>query len=176
MDGRACQTRPHTRGAESGHLTSEGDVGFHPPLSASSLLSYSGSLVLSPWASSVSHARSHVSAIAREWELEHLAGDIELIVSELVTNAYEATMKLPEPQVLVLRTFVNASALHVEVWDASPEMPKLQDPTEDLPGGRGLVIVEALSTCWGAHYGPRGGKCVWVQFARLVRQYETQGG
>jgi len=77
-------------------------------------------------------------------------------VSELVTNAYEATMKLPEPQVLVLRTFVNASALHIEVWDASPGMPKLQDPTDDLPGGRGLVIVEALSTCWGAHYGPQG--------------------
>jgi hypothetical protein len=52
----------------------------------------------------------------------------------------------------------------VLVWDASPLPPVLVDASEDAETGRGLLLVQALSTRWGWHFPPGlGGKVVWAQ-------------
>lgn len=51
----------------------------------------------------------------------------------------------------------------VLVWDASPLPPVLMGASEDAETGRGLLLVEALSTRKGWHFPPGlGGKVVWV--------------
>ena len=54
----------------------------------------------------------------------------------------------------------------VFVWDASPRPPaQAADPGADAEGGRGLLLVEALSERWG-HFGYDGdGKVVWALLA-----------
>jgi hypothetical protein len=50
------------------------------------------------------------------------------------------------------------------VWDASPQQPAPRAmTTDDSDGGRGLLLVEALSTRWG-WYPPAGlpGKVTWA--------------
>ena len=51
----------------------------------------------------------------------------------------------------------------VFVWDASPRPPaQAADPGADAEGGRGLLLVEALSERWG-HFSYGGdGKVVWA--------------
>jgi hypothetical protein len=49
----------------------------------------------------------------------------------------------------------------IRVWDASPHMPVRRDAGPDDEAGRGLLLVDALSTGWGA-YQQDDGKVVWV--------------
>ncbi|MFJ2575818.1 ATP-binding protein [Kitasatospora aureofaciens] len=55
----------------------------------------------------------------------------------------------------------------VEVSDASPDLPVPRHPAPDDESGRGLELVAALATSWGAH--SRGeryiGKTVWFTLA-----------
>jgi hypothetical protein len=54
----------------------------------------------------------------------------------------------------------------IAVWDGIPQPPVHRDATEDAETGRGLLLVEALSTRWGWHFPPGlGGKVVWAQAA-----------
>jgi hypothetical protein len=51
----------------------------------------------------------------------------------------------------------------VLVWDGDPRQPARADPTMDDEAGRGLLLVESLSTRWGWHgAGELGGKVVWA--------------
>ena len=52
----------------------------------------------------------------------------------------------------------------VRVRDDSPAMPEQRSVTADAVGGRGLVIVDALSLEWGA-YPVAGGKVTWASIA-----------
>jgi hypothetical protein len=54
-----------------------------------------------------------------------------------------------------------ATTLVLHVWDASPQMPAVQDVAADDDHGRGLFLVETLSKDWGS-YHKAGGKVVWV--------------
>jgi hypothetical protein len=47
--------------------------------------------------------------------------------------------------------------------DASDKRPVRQLADPDLERGRGLLIVESLSTRWGTYPGQSGGKVVWAQ-------------
>jgi anti-sigma regulatory factor (Ser/Thr protein kinase) len=112
-------------------------------------------------------ARGHVRSVAREWGLPELAHTAELLVSELVTNAIRASQRLDVradlPAAPVVRIWVTSDGLSlaIRVWDASSEMPVRRNGAPDETGGRGLMIVEALSKEWGA-YQQDGGKVVWV--------------
>lgn len=102
--------------------------------------------------------------LARRTVRENLAGspsetaaDIELIVSELVTNA---VLHGAAPVALILRTA--PGVISIEVCDGSPGQPAI--PTEDTRrphAGRGLMIVDGLSDHWGWRLQPPG-KCVWA--------------
>jgi hypothetical protein len=50
----------------------------------------------------------------------------------------------------------------VHVWDASPDIPVLQDTAPDEEDGRGLMLVEALSKDRGVDRTADGGKFVWA--------------
>jgi anti-sigma regulatory factor (Ser/Thr protein kinase) len=108
-------------------------------------------------------ARGHVRSVAREWGLTELAEIAELLVSELVTNAVQASARLRtiEPPVILLWVISDGVSLVLHVWDASPEMPVRVDPGELEDGGRGLLLVETLSKDHGVYRKAGGGKVVW---------------
>ena len=110
--------------------------------------------------SAVPCARKHARQVVMEWGLPALADTIELIVSELVTNAIRAAETLMTPVVrLWLVSDHNCVVIHV--WDGSDEMPARLNADPDSERGRGLLLVETLSRDWGCYRKPSG-KVVWV--------------
>jgi len=101
--------------------------------------------------SAVPCARLHARQVLWEWGLNHLAETVELLVSELVTNAVQAMAGRDRPASIRLQLSSNTMRVLIEVWDADPRPPVLQalgeDNTSDASaeGGRGLLLVGALS-------------------------------
>jgi anti-sigma regulatory factor (Ser/Thr protein kinase) len=91
--------------------------------------------------------------------------DVVLCVSELVTNAV-----LHARTAGVLRLFVGADGVRIEVDDESPAPPRLSTEHR-VAGGRGLHIVDQLAASWG-HASRPGGKTVWaeVRTAHQIRE------
>jgi Histidine kinase-like ATPase domain len=111
--------------------------------------------------------RGHVRAVAYEWGLAGLADTAELLVSEISTNAVQASQRLRTRADLavvpVIRLWVTSDGVSIviHVWDASDEMPVVKDVAADDENGRGLMLVAALGKDWGA-YRKTEGKVVWV--------------
>src|SRR5947208_14718466 len=90
------------------------------------------SLVLGALASAVACARLHARNVMYEWNLSSVADGVELVVSELVTNAVRASTdpdgrpkydaKTGLPRVGVRLSSVPEYVL-IEVWDQDPHMP-----------------------------------------------------
>jgi anti-sigma regulatory factor (Ser/Thr protein kinase) len=138
-----------------------------PLRTAGSVLPLQSHLELAALPTAPACARGHVRSVAREWGLSALADDAELLTSELVTNAVQAGERLKGRADLsivpVVRLWLvcDRLSLVIHVWDSSDEMPIRQSATPNEPGGRGLVLLEALSQDWGA-YRKADGKVVWV--------------
>ena len=116
---------------------------------------------LGPLPTSVPCARYHARQIIWEWRLTPLTETVELVVDELVTNAVCASRDLDWPSPVRMWLLSDRASVLVLVWDANPEPPVLADPEDDAESGRGLVLVEALSTRWDWYAGPGpGGKLV----------------
>jgi anti-sigma regulatory factor (Ser/Thr protein kinase) len=99
-------------------------------------------------------------AEARSYVRGHLpVGDVadavELMVSELVTNAVVHARSGVEMTLEEL-----SDRTRVEVCDDSARLPETRDPTE--AGGRGLLVVEALADRWGVQRLD-GGKAIWFE-------------
>jgi anti-sigma regulatory factor (Ser/Thr protein kinase) len=101
---------------------------------------------------------------------EDTATTTELLVSELVTNAVRFAGN-PAPA-LRYSERANASlislsirhfheSLLIEVYDTDSNPPVRSRADEDAEGGRGLMLVEALSKEWSYFFPPRGGKVVY---------------
>lgn len=105
-------------------------------------------------------------AQARRWTLAELAAmyadvgeaslDIQTVVSELVTNAVRAECDRVSLAIDGHHTYVR-----VATTDDAPGLPVKRDPPPDSGRGRGLVVVDALSTRWGVESGSEG-KTVWA--------------
>jgi serine/threonine-protein kinase RsbW len=123
-------------------------------------------LELSPLDSSVPSFRLHARAVLHEWGLAALAGEAELVVSELTTNAVRAAAGITTPDgppTVRLRITEQAQGVRIEVWDGNNDMPEPGPPgPHDREGGRGLLIVAALATRHGACATAGGGKCAWA--------------
>jgi anti-sigma regulatory factor (Ser/Thr protein kinase) len=121
----------------------------------------------------VGQARSYSRWVLGTWRLESMADTVELLVSELVTNAIDATGITDEepdygrlvgkvkPIYLCLSAL--AETLKIEVWDASSTPPLKRVATDEDEGGRGLVLVQAMSKEWGCEVLDTGGKIVWCE-------------
>jgi anti-sigma regulatory factor (Ser/Thr protein kinase) len=121
-------------------------------------------------------ARLHARHVLSDWGLRDQADNVELIVSELVTNAAQASLT-PDGRPLYfgdggldtvyLRLSSDLAWTLVEVWDQHLGTPDLTLPDVDDESGRGLMIVAALSERWGwdmTHHG--SGKMVWALVGR----------
>jgi two-component sensor histidine kinase len=83
----------------------------------------------------------------------------ELLASELVTNA----VTHGRGEVTVVMEFDN-DGLAVTVSDDEPAMPEVAAAPAAAQGGRGLRLVEVLSSAWGVKPDRRGrGKGVWFR-------------
>ncbi|MGW9323351.1 SpoIIE family protein phosphatase [Streptomyces koyangensis] len=107
---------------------------------------------------SVGRAREQARTQLESWGLDALVDTVELLVSELVTNALrygEGEIRL---RLLLDRTLV------CEVWDAGLVQPRRRRARDTDEGGRGLQLVGLLSASWGSRRTPRG-KTVWFELA-----------
>jgi anti-sigma regulatory factor (Ser/Thr protein kinase) len=87
--------------------------------------------------------------VLHEWGLRDLADDAALVLSELITNAVDASMVLPGRPRVALRLMADKKSLVIEVWDHSPLDLEVREASADDECGRGLAVVAALSACWG---------------------------
>jgi anti-sigma regulatory factor (Ser/Thr protein kinase) len=116
-------------------------------------------------------ARHHARQLLWQWGLKELAEPVELVVSEIVTNAVRASgglddrRRIDECGTPAVRLWLAAeeTSVLVLVWDAGPSQPERQEPGLEADSGRGLLLVETISTGWGS-FVPDGwrGKVVWA--------------
>ena len=107
-------------------------------------------------ADSVPLARRHVRAVMPHSVVRE---DVELVVTELVTNA---VLHAPAGEVR-LRLEELPEAVRVEVEDAGHGMPVAVRESTTAMTGRGLALVAALSRAWGVDSGRPGHKVVWAE-------------
>ncbi|MGW3635485.1 ATP-binding SpoIIE family protein phosphatase [Streptomyces sp. NPDC005122] len=101
-------------------------------------------------------ARRHVRAQLTAWDLDEVIMTTELVVSELVGNVVRHASGPITLRLLRGRTLV------CEVADASPVMPRIRRAADTDEGGRGLQLIAAVSSRWGARY-TASGKCIWTE-------------
>lgn len=103
----------------------------------------------------VAQARDLIRDRLLAWGLHGLADVVELLVSELVTNALRYGIAP-----YGLRMTRDARSVMVEVSDGNPTVPRLRHVQVGDEGGRGLHLVDELSADWGVRSHPQG-KTVW---------------
>ena len=135
-----------------------------------------------PEPSGVRAARLFVVDKLQEWQCDDLVESAALITSELATNAALHTRRTFSVGVHRI-----GSGVRVEVCDASPELPMIQeghaeemtppDEVVDLTAGdvltapavapdrlfSGLGVVDAVASDWGTQPIPGRGKVVWFE-------------
>ena len=130
-------------------------------------------LALGALPTAVPCARLHARLVLAEWSLDSLTDTVELIVSELVTNAVQASAGLIasryqgrwRPGAPPIRLWLHSDheRVLIQVWDGNDQMPRRQELAQDAEHGRGLLLVESLSVEWGVFAPERpGGKVVWA--------------
>lgn len=87
-----------------------------------------------------------------------IAGAV-LVVSELVANAVKFCTH--EVELLLV---AHRDRIEIAVTDDSPEPAVLKRPDPHLPGGRGLLLVDAVAEQWGQQRR-RGRKTVWARLS-----------
>jgi anti-sigma regulatory factor (Ser/Thr protein kinase) len=117
-------------------------------------------------------ARAFVRQALSTWLLDSVADVAEIVISELATNAVNASTDaagLPlyfGGRMAVVRVCVLTDGVRVllEVHDQAPGVPLPWHAAADDEYGRGLELVDALSDRWGWRPADgRPGKCVWAQ-------------
>jgi histidine kinase-like protein len=138
---------------------------------------FSSYLELGALPGAVPCARLHTKQMLWEWGIDEVTDTVELLVSETVTNAQRACAAFTGSRyrgrwtagVPPVRLWLNADEGHVliQVWDGDRRLPEPQSIDLDAESGRGLLLVETLSTEWGAHLlEGSSGKVVWAAVSR----------
>ncbi len=107
----------------------------------------------------VREARTIVRGLLEQWGHGDLIEDASLVVTELVANAVAHARSTCH-----LAVTRSTSGVRIEVQDGGEGTPEPQPPSETSEGGRGLLIIAALSTAWGIEEAPNG-KTVWVELS-----------
>ncbi|MEU5089952.1 SpoIIE family protein phosphatase [Streptomyces sp. NPDC021356] len=105
-------------------------------------------------------AKTRVAACAKldEWGLAELGFGLELVLSELVTNAIRYGSAPIHVRLIHDRTLI------CEVSDGTSASPHLRHAATTEEGGRGLFLVARTTERWGTRYTP-GGKVIWAELA-----------
>ncbi|MFD4554426.1 ATP-binding protein [Streptomyces sp. NPDC058469] len=123
--------------------------------------------------SSVRWARVHTRDVLSKWSVpDSVLQDVVLVVSELSTNAVKHTrrpatlpqMPAPAPLKFVLTLWFMPEYVMVYVYDQDRTPPAIRRANPDADGGRGLALVEQLTSEWGYIYPtPYSGKAVYAK-------------
>ena len=116
----------------------------------------------------VRHEPATASAVRRRLALElefhgvdpYVVEDITLVASELIGNAIRHAGGDVSDSWAVTWV-VQPNEVLISVEDPSFDMPVRRSPGPEAPNGRGLAIVETLSSDWGVELTDRG-KRVWA--------------
>jgi anti-sigma regulatory factor (Ser/Thr protein kinase) len=126
---------------------------------------------LLPRPESVRRAREFTRQTLCDWRLDVLIEDVELVISELVTNALRHALlhvqsSEPSENSPIRLSFIRLDRyLMSAVADPSSAIPLRREPDYAAQTGRGLHLVEAFSRSWGWAPLPGVGKIVWAMFA-----------
>jgi anti-sigma regulatory factor (Ser/Thr protein kinase) len=160
-----------TRGKRTLMLTSGAPVPVLPP-------QYQGTDMIGEWPlrdfielgalpGAVPCARLHARQLLWEWGLTGLSESVELLVSELVTNAVQESRSMERITPVRLWLLADKTRVMILVWDASPRGPVRMNISDEAQSGRGLLLVEGISDKWDWYIPPAtGGKVVWALVAR----------
>lgn len=124
---------------------------------------------LPPARQSAGAARRFVGEMLRRWRFESVIESVQLLTSELVTNAvlHAGT----EVQVVLE---ARDQTVHVEVIDQIKRSPVARDtPFDILQTGRGLTLLASMTSAWGVEPTDCG-KSVWFDLD-MTRSPESTG-
>ena len=88
--------------------------------------------------------------------------DALIVISELVQNVTQHTDSHGE-----LTVTLRSDTVLIEVGDTSTVTPQPRNPGPDRIGGRGLLLIAAVSQQWGVRSCPNG-KIVWVELRAVI--------
>lgn len=88
-----------------------------------------------------------------------MVDDAVLVADELISNAHQHGRA---PRQCRFDLIDHGRCVRIEVDDCSPEQPRLRTP--DRSGGRGLLLVDRLSSSWGVR-NDADHKTVWAELA-----------
>ena len=105
------------------------------------------------------------SSVTPDWGLSPLADDLTTVVNELTTNAVQHALPCPgKPHSRAwLGLARTGNTVVCAVTDPSPTPPVYHRPESLAEAGRGLLIVNALTSQWGYAPTPSNGKAVWAR-------------
>ncbi|MFF4041121.1 ATP-binding protein [Streptomyces sp. NPDC001816] len=113
---------------------------------------------------SVESIRRFVRETIGSWGLRAFADDLTNVVNELTTNAVQHALPKRDEQAKAWLGMAHIDGTVVcAVTDPSPTPPTHRFPEHLAPAGRGLVIVDALTSQWGYTKTRTGGKIVWAR-------------
>ncbi|PYC82603.1 ATP-binding protein [Streptomyces tateyamensis] len=132
-------------------------------------------LKLADTPNAASWARLHTRDVLGRWQVPpDLIDTVLLVLSELVTNAIQHPNDAKQPerltsavlskvQIIGLDLQLRGPAVLVQVTDndTRPPVPKTVDT--DSERGRGLFLVEYMSSRWGYYHPTNGSKTVWAE-------------
>jgi DNA-binding NarL/FixJ family response regulator len=106
-------------------------------------------------------ARRFMEQTLEQWDCGDLLDAVNVLVSELVTNAVVHADS--EAEVAVVLT---DAVLRVEVGDRGRGTIQPRQAADLDTSGRGMALVEIMSSGWGVDPRPGGGKVVWFEIDR----------
>ncbi|MFJ8348649.1 SpoIIE family protein phosphatase [Streptomyces sp. NPDC094153] len=105
-------------------------------------------------------ARAFASGVLASWRFPPELHDLGVLAaSELVANSLQHGT--PPMRLRLRRT---DRRLIVEVTDGDDHLPRRRRAGPGDESGRGIAIIAAIATSWGARRTPGGGKAVWCEF------------
>lgn len=118
-------------------------------------------IALEPTVTSARTARRLVADFLHEYGVDFRATTV-LLASELVSNAVEHGGPHAPTATIELKIDARHDCVRVEVSDAGQGEPLIRNSAVNVASGRGLLIVQELSSRWGCDRLPVG-KTVWFE-------------
>jgi CheY-like chemotaxis protein len=109
------------------------------------------------------HARRFIEELLGAWDCRESLDVVRLLASEVVANAV-----VHAGSDVKVAVQLRSDAVRVAVTDRDPTVPAMRSPDVTEESGRGLALVDALSSVWGIDPIP-GGKHVWFEVPRFDR-------